>query len=162
MREIQRYNTLDNIGGIVKLWYLPVEFIQSMTRPIHAYGGITLIAGKSWFPFYFSPQSGFYKHKFTSTDKGSYYKCTIEGIFPHKDPDNDYDFLQNNNLGFVCKVLDANGYYHIVGTRDFPLRFTYDFKTGSSPGDRNSVSFSFSGDQLRAPFFLTSQDGSQT
>ena len=161
MNSITKPDHLDNLGGIIKLWYIPVEDVSSISRPIHDFGGITLAANKQWLEFYFSPQSAKYDVKFKTGPKGSYFECMITGIYPKQNAANNYLINQLRDAAFVCKVLDANGVYRIVGTPDFPLKFTFDFDSGSKTADRNSIGFLFSGKSKYAPIFLTSEQGQQ-
>ena len=162
MNSISKPDHPDNIGSIIKLWYVPVDDVSNMSRPIHEYGGITLAANKVWLEFYFSPQSASYKLKFKSGSKGSFFDCKVTGIIPKQDQNLNNRINQLCDVAFICKVLDANGFYRIIGTKDFPLHFAFDFDSGKKPSDRNSVGFSFTCQSKYAPIFLTTQAGQQS
>ena len=162
MNSITKPDHLDNIGGIIKLWFVPVEHIASISRPIHDYAGFILEADRVWFELYFSPQSASYSFKFKSDNKGSYYQCKIVGVIPRQDNILNTSINQLRDRAFVCKVLDANGHYRIVGTQQSPLRLVYEFDSGNKPSDRNSVGFTFFCNSRYAPFFITSQQGQQS
>ena len=161
MNEIQKLDHLDNIGSIVKVWYIPNSHVSSMQRPIHGFGGISLLANKDWLQFYFSPESGSLTFDFKTDAKGSFFICMIKGVFPKLEVNNAYNFRQMQTLAFICKVLDANGNFYIIGTKDCPMKFSYGFASGEETADRNSVAFKFFGNTQYAPFFLTSAEGSQ-
>ena len=162
MNSITKPDHLDNIGSIIKLWYVPVDDVTNMSRPIHDYGGITLAANKQWLEFYFSPQSGSYKVKFKPGPKGSFFESKITGMTPRQDVNLNTSINQMCNTAFLCKILDANGSYRIIGTKDFPLRFAFDFDSGKKPADKNSVGFLFSCQSKYAPIFITSAAGQQS
>jgi len=159
MNSITKPDHLDNMGSIIKLWYIPVDDVASISRPIHDYGGITLKANKQWLEMYFSPQSASYVLKFKPGPKGSFYDSMITGIIPKHDIIHNTNVNQLRDASFICKILDANGYYRIIGTLDFPLHFSYDSDSGKKPSDRNSIGFIFFGQSKYAPFFITSQAG---
>lgn len=161
MKSITKPTHPDNIGSIIKLWFAPVSEIANISRPINNYGGISLKAGSDWYEFYFSPQSGQYKHELKSSNQGSYYEMSITGSSPRLSPDLDVSLIKMKDGAFVCKIFDANGFYRIVGSIDFPLKFDFDAFTGSSPQDKNGISYSFKGQSRYPPFFITSDAGSE-
>lgn len=161
MNSITKPTHPDNIGSIIKLWFVPVNKIASITRPINNYGGISLKTGSAWYEFYFSPQSGQYKLGLKSDNQGSYYEVSITGSSPRLSPDLDLALHDLKDGAFVCKVLDANGLYRIVGSINFPLRFEYDGSSGSAPRDKNGIDFSFKIQTKYPPFFITSAAGSE-
>jgi hypothetical protein len=160
MNSIIKPTHPDNIGSIIKLWFVPLGEIANMSRPVNDYGGITLKTGSLWHEFYFSPQSGLYKFEMKSDYKGSFFKSIISGSSPRLGPDLSIALSKLRGASFVCKILDANGFYRIVGNTDFPLNFSFDGSTGSAPGDKNGIHFSFLGFSRYAPFFITSSPGS--
>lgn len=162
MNSITKFDHLDNMGGIVKLWYVPISDVTSMSRPIHDYGGVTLAANKEWLEMYFSPQSASVKIKFKNGSKGSYFECKLKGVIPKHYYDLNTRINQLCDYAFICKVLDANGEYRVIGTKDFPLRFSFEFDSGKKTADRNSVAFEFAVNAKYAPIFLTGAAGQQS
>jgi hypothetical protein len=155
MNEILKTHLIDNVGGIIKLWYIPMSDVSYITRPIHGYGGIYLKTAKVWLEFYFTPGSGSFSLDFNSAAKGNIFETKIKGSFPKQHQGHDYSIRQMIGQPFVCKVLDANGVYRLAGTLDCPMKFAFDLDTGKKTEDRNSYEYIFSGKSKYSPYFIT-------
>lgn len=153
MRSIDKFY-IDNIGSIQKLLFIPIDHIDSMSRPIHGYGSITLKTNKQWFDLYFTPYTADYKMEFKSDHKGSFFTFNLSGSIPTNSAELNtrINFLTNHS--FVVKIFDSNGFTRALGSLDFPLKFAYKATTGKSPASKNEIIFEFSGNSKYSPIML--------
>lgn len=153
MRSIDKYY-IDNIGSIAKIQFVPIDHVQSMTRPIHGVGTITLKTNKVWLDLYATPFTAEFKNEFKSDSKGSFFQFSLTGSIPaySEELNTRINFLTNHS--FVVKIYDANGFTRVIGTLDFPCRFSYKGTTGKTTASKNHVTFEFSGRSKYAPIML--------
>ena len=153
MRSIDKYY-IDNIGSITKIQYIAIDEIDSMSRPIHGVGTITLKNNSEWYNLYFTPYTADYKMEFKSDHKGSYFAFSVSASIPvySEHLNTMINFLTNHS--FVVKIYDANGYIRALGSLDFPCKFQYKGTTGQKPADKNHIVFEFSANSKYAPIML--------
>jgi hypothetical protein len=144
MNDINKPSSPDNLGGLERFWYIPVDDITSIGPVINGKVSITLSSGKKWYEFYASQGSINFKEAKKIDGKGETFTLKLSGFTPRDSEDLFESFMLMSKQKFACVYLDNNGNHKIVGSPREPLRFSYEFSPGKNPSNRNGYDFSFS------------------
>jgi hypothetical protein len=152
-----------NTGGLESFLFTDAANLLYDPRPRRDLSGsliiqsVPLINQASWQIASVVRYSLSYRERQRENKQGTSYQQRMEGVIAKSSPVISTILRQFENRRFVLLLKDFNGYYRLVGTKENPLRFSYETDPGSSPRDRNQVSFEFEGEQMRPAYFY---DGS--
>jgi hypothetical protein len=96
-----------------------------------------------------------YRDRQRENRAGISYQQQLRGVIAKATPELATILRQFDNRRFVLLIRDNNGYYRMSGTKECPLRFSYETEPGASPSDRNQISFEFEGEQIRPAYFYS-------
>ncbi|MGI4835092.1 MAG: hypothetical protein ACRYFK_16690 [Janthinobacterium lividum] len=150
-------NDCPNPGGLraLRVWparnvVLPEYAGVSLGQPI------TLLDARNYADVYFLPDSAGFSEPQADDAQGDLFKPSLELTVARDAPDLAEAIRRLRQVRYlVAAYQDANGLTKLVGTPDYPLRFTGELETGKRAGDRNGYALTFSGVTARpAPFYL--------
>ena len=155
-------NECPNVGGLraLRVWpaanvRLPALQGSSLADPL------VLLDPGNYADIWFVPDSAGFDEREADEAQGARYKPTIELLVARDAPDVQQAIARLRAVRyFVAAYADANGLTKLVGTPDYPLRFTAGFETGKRPADRNAYPLVFAGQVPGpAPFYLPLEVG---
>jgi len=138
----------DNIGGIIRFNFIPVQDVQSISTPLNnkVLEPIEVKEYKRWYCAYATRGTMGYTEEQTDTPNGNIFKRKFVAVCP-QDSDEMCDTLNlMRNQRFILDYTDANGLRKLVGTIDEPLFFTSTLNTKTDMNGRNEHAISFYGD----------------
>ncbi len=129
----------DNLGGLLKLWAVPVSDCYVDASGIH------IIGTSNIYELYCSPDSMDFSEISNKTDSGLSYDTVISGFIPQDNPTvQEYLFYILPRKWSII-FIDGNGSYKIAGNSSYPLRFSYELKTGKDTSSLAGFTFQFFG-----------------
>ena len=134
----------DNIGGLQKLEFIPINDIENISSPID--GKVdepVLKENKRWYDCYFSPGSLGFNETKKLTDNGTQYSTELNPFIPRDTPEISSVLREMDGHLFLIKYRDNNGYLKLVGDLDVGLHFESLLNTGSAAADRNGHQLKF-------------------
>jgi hypothetical protein len=155
MNDINKPSPPDNLGGLERFWYIPVDDITSIGPVINGKVSVTLSSGKKWFEFYASQGSIDFKESHKIDDKGESFNLKLSGFTPRDSDDLFESFMPMMKQKFACVYLDNNGNHKIAGSPREPLRFSFKFSTGKDASGRNGYDFSFTRQTITRSLFVS-------
>jgi hypothetical protein len=139
----------DNNGGLETFYFLPVEQLAQDPPPGTITQNLQLAAGAVFYAFYCTLGSLQYNEGETQDNRGTRYKQTLKGYVPKDTPELQAALAELSGRRFVIIYKDFNGFFKLVGSRQYWLQFSRELDTGNSPSGRNGFGFSFSGESTR-------------
>ena len=155
MNDINIPSVPDNLGGLDKFFFIPVDDIDSIGDIINGKAIITLKAEKVWFAFYVSKGSLQFSEALKLDGKGEYFDAKLTGFTPQDSHELQAELLLMRSHRFACVYLDNNGKHKLVGSPDEPLHFSFKLKTGDTPAKRNGFDISFARKTKSMAIFLS-------
>lgn len=141
-----------NLPGIECFFFVPATSVLRDPLPGYDLKSDTLIlkelplkTGMAWYQATVSKHTLRYSGNSKLTASGREYKHTLSGVVAKVTAEVAATLRQFNEQPFVVIYLDRNGYLRLIGSKDYGLVFSFEEETGQGPGDRNQVSFQFSG-----------------
>jgi len=139
--EIQGIDGLDNYGGIARIWLALCEYAPNF-----------------WL-IYHTPETADYNFKRGRDSKGRYFEHSLKFKIPKfRQALNNYFKKLQSCCGVVLMFETYNGDTFIIGTKEMPLEFDYDFSSGALVKDLQHYNISVTGKSLRQYESLTSSD----
>jgi hypothetical protein len=138
----------DNVGGIIRFNFIPVQDVDSIVMPVNnkVLEPLEVKEGKRWYCAYATLGTIGYTEEQSDTDNGGIFKRKFTAICP-QDNDEMTDTLNAmRNQRFIIDYMDANGLRKLVGTIEEPLFFTSTLNTKTDMRGRNEHVISFYGD----------------
>jgi len=148
MQDIQANNRCKNMTGYCALSITPLNEVSAMN---FTYDGKKEIV--------FSQDGSLGKIdvfdiKVQSNQDSDFYKNKITANFRSADDMNSlFDRLSKNR--FVVKVTDNNGYSFIYGSKEEPLRFSFDFIGNATPKQAKEYQLTFAGETTFGAFLIS-------
>lgn len=147
----------DNLGGITSFNFIEVKDINTIAEPIDnkVCEPVVLQALARWLGCYATEGTIKYTEEKQQSQHGDYYKVKLTAFIPQDRSEvNNQLELMKNKL-FLIDYTDNNGYRKLIGTVQYPLRFTDSLDTGSTAANRNGYTIEFFGDLLKkAPTYF--------
>lgn len=148
-----------NVAGLVSFFF--VEANQLLADPRPKAGAVSLIVDElpvsptaQWYQGIVTPFTLSYAENRQQTRQGEYYRQQLDGVIARQSPELQEVLSSLHRRRFVLVSRDRNNYLKLIGTKECPLEFSYSSSSGSSPRERNQVSFRFSGDTRTPSFFV--------
>jgi hypothetical protein len=144
MNSINKHTS--NLGGIAKLFLIPIDQLTSLSAPdsdqlctlgISSFDSTWEIA-----PIYQSIQ---FSEKQVPSNAGVYYEKGLSAKIPKDSAQTQADLLSLVNRKWLSIYLDQNGAWKLLGSPDYPLRFSFSVHPGSTISDLNHFEISLSG-----------------
>ena len=156
MQDIGQY-TGDNIGGLEKFQFIPVNDIISIPRATNHVitEAITIdaLSGAQWFDAYVTEGSLGYKETEKKNQHGNSYDRILVGLVP-KDTETLADlFDEMEGFRYVIIYTDNNGKKKVVGSIESPLQFKADMDTKVDANGRNGHPITFFGSSSHKAYF---------
>ncbi len=139
----------DSVAGVKNVWLLKWE---KYNRSQIVTDGVYLIGFPSTFIFRFEslvPPTA--SEKMLETEGGKHYEQMLSLTIK---ADTSYEFDQLIKNDYRVLFLDNNGLYRIFGLYNGLECTTVDYKTGGSKSEFNGYSFTMSGKEEKAGFFI--------
>lgn len=148
-----------NVGGLQSFLFADADSLAYDPRPRRDLQGnlvvqnIPLINGAQWTRATVVRYSISYRERQRENRDGISYRQQLSAVIAKYTPTLATILAQMDNRRFVLLVQDYNDYYRMVGSKESPLTFSYQSDPGSSPRDRNEISFEFEGEQAHPAWF---------
>lgn len=110
---------------------------------------VFLTMGKSFFNGYATYSTLQFEEKISKNASGVSFLAKISGFYPNSSNHALKTFTHLCVLPLVVRITDNNNRTWFVGTKETPLKFTFDKASGRSPSARSGINFEFSGQLLR-------------
>lgn len=152
-----------NLSGLKSFYFIESSKIIRDPRPNEIRGQSLLIeelpleAGANWFQGIVTKFTLSYEQEKRENRSGEYFEQRIRGVMARISPELSEILRYFDRRKFVLATLDFNGYLRLVGSKASPLTFSYTDTSGSSPRDRNGLSFTFEGQTRRASLFIITE-----
>lgn len=139
-------DNLENMGGILSVYYTPTFNIDNFPTPVNSLIDSYIETVSDPFSKAISTKRD---AKLSESSKnmsaGRLYSYEFRGFYPRQDPSVIAILNKNASIPMIAKVKDANGYVRILGTPENPARmFLADGTTGQKPIDRNGIGWMIS------------------
>ena len=142
---------LDNVGGLSDIYLICTDNILRYYRD---YLGVDMTL-KSYEDYivlpYRADDTYVFTEKMTIEEAGPTFEVIIEGVIPTSLEDNDTIIREIISKQWLAVTKDNNGEMKLVGSKEVPLSFSFDYTTGKK-GERNGLSFSVSSKQSHRSF----------
>jgi hypothetical protein len=153
MNSINKH--ISNLGGIAKLYLIPINQLASLSDPDSDQLCTLVISSfdSTWeiMPIYQSIQ---FSEKLVSSNSGGYYEKGLAAKIPKDSPQTHSDLQSLVNRKWLVLYLDQNGAWKIVGSPEFPLRFSFSVNPGTGIPDLNHFEISLSGSSPFSSVFI--------
>jgi hypothetical protein len=138
----------NNIGGVIRFNFIPVQDVQSIALPINhkVLEPLELKEGKRWYCAYATIGTMAYSEEQSDNDNGNIYKPKFIAICPQDNEEMTDTLNAMRNQRFIIDYTDANGLRKLVGTIEEPLFFTSTLSTKNDVKGRNEHAISFYGE----------------
>lgn len=148
-----------NISGLVKVEFVPIDFIdeipESWEQEIST--EITLGGSFQWLKAFYSQGTGGFSCDDSIDPSGCKYKIGVSGFLPKELLDNTRLFHKMCEDGFIVVATDSNGNKRVCGTVDKPMKFTWSETTLVQLGGRPGYQWQFTREMNEpAPFYTFS------
>jgi len=154
---------MDNQGGNLLFYYLPIGNVSLIPRPVNGtvLSAISLKGVSDWFLGYSTNDLLSLDSQLMSNENGSYYENSVKGFYP-KPSSNFIEYLYAiRHDKFILLVKDSNERIRIVGSLAQPCTLSFFEKTGSRAQDLPGVSFEFRCDSYNPCYFYPFDPSSQ-
>lgn len=146
---------IENMGGINFFLFQEIDKINSVSYQNNALiDQILLKTGNSWIQGYCIPESGDLVVTPSENDHGTVYDVIFTGDYPVPSATMLSKFNNLINRKFILLVKDHSGMTRVLGSAEFPMRFSFSYKTGKKASDRAGVQFTFRSRSLLPPPYL--------
>lgn len=136
----------DTIGGIEKIWFIPVDDIAALGDVIlNELQNITFASGKEWLTLYGTFKSKEFSEQKKETKYGIRFERSLQLFYPGYSVGVIQQLEEMKCNRFLVAYKDNNGLYKIAGTLENPLNFTYKLSTGKSGSDAQGIEMEFYG-----------------
>ncbi|MEM8564924.1 MAG: hypothetical protein AAGF85_00590 [Bacteroidota bacterium] len=142
----------NNYGGLKLFWFVPIEDVESETT-----NDVVLKDSKVWFIGRATKFSGDYNERSRSLKYGTKRTLSLDGEMAKLTPELDEVVSQMLGRKYIVVYNDFNGYLKKLGTVEQPLTFEYSGRSGTRPGTKNGISFSYSGVITSSVSYYTGQ-----
>lgn len=141
----------DNLGGLFLFNFIPVTEVQSIAEPIDSrvLEPVTTTTIGRWYECYASEGTMKFIEDLQQSDQGDFHKAKLSAFIPKDRTDIADQFEKMRNKDFIIDYIDNNGHRKLIGTLDYPLRFTYSLDTGATVPNKNGHTIEFYGDILK-------------
>lgn len=155
MQDIGQY-TGDNIGGIEKFQFIPVDDIVFIPRDSNHIinAGIVLKQGARWSNVYMTEGSFGYKETLKKNAHGNSYNNKLVGFVPKDREDLAELFDEMEGSRYVAIYYDNNGKTKLMGSLESPLQFKADLDTKNKASGLNGHKIIFSGNSRHKSYFF--------
>jgi len=134
----------DNLGGVLRLWAVPPSEIIFLSE-----GSLVLSSAENVIALYLSPESSESNCELKKSGGGAYYEIAVTGFTPGIRGEAGQLFSGMAGRDYVIVLMDGNQQYQVAGTKDQPLHFSFEAKTGMAVSDRGGYTLSFKRDCTR-------------
>lgn len=142
---------LDNVGGLSDIYLIATDNIERYNRDslgvdltLKNYGDYIVLP-------YLADETYQFTERMTIEEAGPTFEVNIEGVIPTASADNDAIIREIISKQWIAVTKDNNGDRKLVGSKEVPLSFTFDYTTGKK-GERNGLTFSVSSKQSHRSF----------
>ena len=145
LQNINRLSGVDNLGGIITFQVFRASEIQSIGDPIDGtiYGDIVMQAGKTCYIWECTMESGRFASSTILSREGTAKQNRKNFIIPKDRPGIKAMLDQAELDEFVVLYTDSNGQKILFGTPSAPIRFQFNYDTGTTFAALNSYNCSF-------------------
>lgn len=148
-----------NVSGLVSFFFGEARQLLRDPQPMAGtqslvIDALPLNADSLWYQGIPTPYTLDYQESRRQTRYGDSYQQQVDGVLARQSPELQEVLSALNRRRFVVITRDRNGYLKLIGTKECPLEFSFSSRTGSSPTERNQVSFRFRGDTRRPSLFV--------
>lgn len=146
------------LGGAVRLWPAANVVGYPAAPGSNLTQALTFLDPGNYADVYFLPDAAGFTEPQGETEQGTFYKPSLQFVIAKDAPDAAEALARLAGGRFVAAYQDANGLTKLVGTPQWPLRFSRDLETGKKSGDRNGYACTLAGETPDpAPFYLTQE-----
>lgn len=155
-----RYQKGNNTPGLECFFFIETQQLLRELRPgldVVAQSLITeqlpLTPSAQWFQAIVGKHTLQYRGGSRIRRAGREYDHTLSGVIPRISPEMSAAIRQFDQRKFVIIYQDRNNFLRMIGAKNYGLTFSYEEDTGRVPGDRNQLSFSFTGKSKFPAYF---------
>lgn len=159
LTSVSQYCAL-NLGGLSTLDYLPVAWVDTDAWERLISSGwewtdypLTLTEG-GWLSMSLLPQDRSWEERERRSPQGKYYEQLVQGTIRSMRPSVSGLLDEMAEYAFLLRLKDRNGRTWLIGTPDYPLRFT---SSGGArdEGGLNAYNIEFSGETPHKAYGLS-------
>lgn len=148
-----------NVSGLVSFFFVEARYLLQDPRPLFGARGLVvdelpLSSAAQWYQGIVTSYTLNYAENRQQRRTGEYYQQQIDGVIARQSPELQEVLSAMRRRRYVVITRDRNNYLKLIGSRECPLEFSYRSQTGSSPRERNQVSFRFQGDTRNSSLFV--------
>lgn len=143
-----------NVGGIKAVYMANFEDVDTVTVTTDEVSGITMVASKKFYAYYFNPQtSNFVTNINANRENGTlFFETVLSLVFQKQDAAKRLEVNALAQAGLMAIVQDNNDNYWLLG-KDEPLLMTSGAApTGTARADRNGYEMEFTDAQMQMPY----------
>jgi len=129
----------DNLGGLLKIWALPVSSYYMDASGIH------IVSDVNVYQIYCSPDSMEFSEVSEISGSGKHYNSTISGFIPNDNAALQEAIAYLEPLKWNILYIDGNGFFKLAGSISDPLRLSGSFESGKDTSSPAGFLFRFSG-----------------
>lgn len=154
MDDVKQFSG-DNIGGLLRLNFIPVSDIESIDEPYEhrITVPVELKENKRWFSLYATLGTMSFTESGSKTSDGELFDKKITATCPKDRADISALFNEMRNEQFVIDYTDTNGERKLVGSLEEPLQFSSNLNTKEGIEGRNEHVISFFGVGTHKSYF---------
>jgi hypothetical protein len=153
MNSINKHTS--NLGGIAKLYLIPKEQYASLSAPDSNQLCLLTITSfdSAWelAPIYQSIQ---FSEKLITSVAGVHYEKGLTARIQKDSPQTLTDLQSLVNRKWILIYLDQNGYWKVVGSPEYALRFFFSINPGTALSDLNHYEISLTGSSPSPSVFI--------
>jgi hypothetical protein len=142
----------DNLPGVKKFYFVPVDDVASISDPDGFVVSVTFDGGKDWLTG-MSTERMVYEELSEEDDNGDVFIASITGFVPGNEAELLEYFNELRRTKFLVKAVDGNDMERLLGSIEIPARFKYKIVNDN---ESNGFRFTFSAVHPDLPPFFMS------
>ncbi len=149
------------LGGINTLSIIPVGSVIAIPDPVYQVieDPMELANGTSLTNLFFPEGAGEFTEAQGESEHGEFYKQKLTVFVPKDTPSKSDLFSKLGQIGHCIAVyVDNNGLQKVVGSVEYPLKFSSELETGKAAGNKNGHTLTFSGESTHKAFFYLAKE----
>lgn len=144
----------ENIGGILKLWIVPVEEVALYPEPLKNHVPFLNFTAESdgWLDLnVIDDRSGYTTEKRPSFSGDSYQHKLRAGVSKVR-TEVEEALIKLDNRNVIVGIKDGNAMYKLFGTLEHPLVVSFSAQSGNQPPDLNYYNINMEGATIKNAF----------
>ena len=129
--SIKKQDFIDNMGGINRLYFVPLNNIQAFDYIYDGYIHVFSLEVGICDSLYVVEDSIKFSQRKKSDSTGTYYDTKLSAVVPKDRPEILVKINEMDGAQYVLIYIDNNGYKKVIGTPDELMNFSANLDTGT-------------------------------